>query len=180
MLCIRQCHLIIWGLSFMLLSACSTVKVTDYQANAPVLSLPDFFEGELTAHGVVKNRWGKVERYFNAAISASWTDGVGTLDEHFVFDDGEKQHRKWTLKPNGKGQYIGTAGDVVGEGVARVAGNAVFLKYVLQIEYKGSKLNLSVDDRMYLINDNTLINESRLTKWGFDVGEIVLVISKVE
>lgn len=180
MFCIRLCRAILWGLSFMWLSACSTVKVTDYQANAPALSLPTFFDGELTAHGVVKNRWGKVERYFNATITASWNDGVGTLDEHFIFDDGEKQRRVWTLKPNDQGQYIGTAGDVIGEGIARVAGNAVFLKYVLQIDYKGSKLNLTVDDRMYLVNDNTLINESRLTKWGFDVGEIVLVISKVD
>jgi hypothetical protein len=32
-----------------------------------------------------------VIRYFDASIDASWEDGVGTLDENVVFDDGEEQ-----------------------------------------------------------------------------------------
>jgi hypothetical protein len=31
---------------------------------------------------------------------------------------------------------------------------------------------------MYLVDPNTLINESRMTKFGFEVGEILLVIRK--
>lgn len=163
----------------IMLAACSSVKVTDYQQNAPALMLTEFFNGKLSAHGVVKNRWGKVERYFNATIAASWNQGVGTLDEHFIFDDGETQRRVWTLTPNGDGSYRATAGDVVGDGHAKVAGNALFLKYVLRINYKGRELDLKVDDRMYLIDSKTLINESALSKWGFNVGEIVLVIKKI-
>lgn len=164
----------------IMLAACSSVKVTDYQQNAPALTLTEFFNGKLTAHGVVKNRWGKVERYFNATIEASWDQGVGTLDEHFIFDDGETQRRVWTLTPNADGSYRAMAGDVVGDGHAKVAGNALFLKYVLRINYKGRELDLKVDDRMYLIDPKTLINESALSKWGFNVGEIVLVIKKIQ
>jgi hypothetical protein len=35
-----------------------------------------------------------------------------------------------------------------------------------------------MDDWMYLITPDTLINETSMTKWGFNVGEIVLVIQK--
>ena len=59
-----------------------------------------------------------------------------------------------------------------------VAGNSMFLDYVLRIPYKGDTLDIRVDDRMYLVNPNVLINESRMIKFGFEVGEILLVIER--
>ncbi len=67
-----------------LLAACSSVTVSDYESMRPVLSAEQFFDGQLTAHGVVKDRSGKVIRTFNADIKAYWQDGVGTLEEDFV------------------------------------------------------------------------------------------------
>ncbi len=158
--------------------ACSQVSVTDYASFEPVLLPEDFFSGDLTAHGVLKNRSGKVTRLFNATIKASWEDGVGTLDEHFLFDDGEKQQRVWTLNPLQEGYYRATANDVVGEGLMQAAGNSLFLDYILDIQYKGRSLKLHVDDRMYLVDEQTLVNESVLRKWGFKVGSILIVIKK--
>ena len=160
------------------LIACSTVSVEDYASNQPSLVPETFFDGSLTAHGVVKNRSGKVIRSFNADIRAYWRDGVGTLEEDFVFDDGEKSRRVWTLTPAGPGRYLGTAGDVIGAGEVLVAGNSMFLEYVLRIPYGDGTLDLTIDDRMYLVNPDTLINESRMLKFGLDVGEILLVIER--
>jgi len=160
------------------LVACSTVSVEDYARNQPTLVPEKFFDGNLTAHGVVKDRSGKVIRSFNADIKAYWRDGVGTLEEDFVFDDGEKSRRVWTLTPTGDGRYVGTAGDVIGEGDVRVAGNSMFLNYVLRIPYGDGTLDLTIDDRMYLVNADTLINESRMIKFGLEVGEILLVIER--
>ncbi|MDJ0778710.1 MAG: DUF3833 domain-containing protein [Gammaproteobacteria bacterium] len=163
----------------LVLASCSSVSIEDYADNRPTLTLEKFFDGKLVAHGIVKNRSGKVIRYFNADIDASWENGVGTLDEVFVFDDGERQTRVWKLTPNGDGSYIGTAGDVIGEGSLRVAGNSMFLDYVLRIPYEGDTIDLRIDDRMYLVSDRVLLNESVMTKWGFEVGEILLVIEKL-
>ena len=161
------------------LSACGAVTVDEYANNQPTLTPETFFQGQLTAHGVIKDRGGKVIRYFNADIKAYWQDGIGTLEEDFLFDDGELDRRVWTLTPTGEGQYVGTAGDVVGEGKITVAGNSMFLDYVLQIPWDDGTLDLRIDDRMYLVNPTTLINESIMTKFGIRVGEILLVISKV-
>ncbi len=163
---------------FVVLSACSSVGVNDYVDMQPRLELEQFFKGQLIASGVLKNRAGKVIRSFNADITATWQDGVGTLDEQFTFDDGEQQTRVWTLTPVGNGQYIGRAGDVVGDAGIRVAGNSMFLEYVLRIPYKGDTLDITIDDRMYKVSDTLLINESRMTKFGFEVGELVLAIIK--
>lgn len=164
------------GLIFML-SSCSTSHIDDYAQNSPVLDPTTFFDGSLSAHGVLKDRSGKVTRYFNATINAYWNNGVGTLEERFVFDDGEVQFRNWTLTPNGTG-YKATAGDVIGTGIAKVSGNAMQLDYVLEINYKGSPLQLRVEDWMWQVDNKVLLNESTLRKWGFKVGSIQLVIVK--
>lgn len=158
------------------LSACSTVKVGDYSNMLPAFSAEEFFDGRLSAHGVVKDRSGTVTRSFNADIIAYWKDGVGTLEEDFIFDDGAEQRRVWTLTPGGDNRYIGTAGDVIGDGVMEVSGNSAFLDYVLRIPYGDDTVDVRVDDRMYLVSDNVLVNESELSKFGVRVGNLLLVI----
>ena len=54
----------------------------------------------------------------------------------------------------------------------------MFLKYTLAVPYKDKTINIKIDDRMYLVEPNTLINESKMTKFGFTVGQIILVIRK--
>jgi len=158
--------------------SCSHQNLHTYKDRQPAFVAEEFFDGHLTAHGILKNRSGEVTRTFYATIDASWKDRVGTLAERFVFDDGEVQYRTWTLTPQADGRYTATAGDVVGTGIAATAGNAMHLNYVLRIPYKGRQLDLSVDDWMYRIDAQTVINESILSKWGFRVGSIQLAIIK--
>lgn len=158
------------------LGACASVTVSDHQTFEPEIDMQTFFDGYLSAHGVVKNRPGKVIRTFNADIAACWKDGTGYLVEDFVFNDGEEQQRIWTLTPNVDGSYTGSAGDVVGPGNLTVAGNSVFLDYVLRIPLGDSTIDVRVDDRMYLVSPTVLFNESILTKFGVKVGSLGLVI----
>ena len=167
-------------LAFPLLSACAGVAVDDYSGESPRLIAEEFFSGTLLATGVVKDRRGKVIRRFSADIQASWTDGIGTLDEDFTFANGDKDRRVWRLEPQGQGRYRATAGDVVGNGEARVAGNAMFLDYVLRVPYGDGTIDLAIDDRMYLVSPNRLINESVMRKFGFTVGKILLVIERLD
>lgn len=169
-------RLVVMALLAALATGCGSVTVQDYREMQPRFIPEQFFSGRLTAHGVVMNRGGRVTRHFNAEIQASWKDGIGTLEEDFVFDDGEQQRRVWTLTPDGDGGYIGRAGDVVGDGALSFAGNAVFLDYVLRVPYGDGSIDVRVDDRMYLVSPDVLVNESKLSKFGFGVGRILLTI----
>lgn len=162
----------------IILSGCSSISIEDYAENRPTLVAEKFFNGELVASGIVKDRSGRVIRYFNATIDASWVNGVGILDERFIFDDGERQTRLWTLQRTAEGEYTATAGDVVGESTMKVLGNSLFMEYVLRIPYGDGTIDVTVDDRMYLVSDTVLLNESVMSKWGFTVGQITLVIEK--
>lgn len=175
----KKLRIAIIALGVLLTLSCSSVEVTDYQNNQPAFVLEEFFDGQLSAHGVLKDRSGKVTRYFTADIKAYWQDGVGTLEEDFVFDDGEQQRRVWTLRPEGQNRYIGTAGDVVGESVIEVSGNSVFLSYVLRVPYNEGTIDVTIDDRMYMISPSVVLNESGMSKFGVSVGELMLVIQKL-
>lgn len=162
-----------------LLAACSAKTAQDYSDWQPQLVPENFFQGQLVAHGVVTNWQGDVIRHFNADIEANWQDGVATLDEHFVFNDGEKQRRVWTLASKGNGLYQAAANDVVGTHDMRVAGNALFMQYVLRMPYKGKTLDVKVDDKMFLVTDKRIINQSVFYKWGIQVAKVQLVIEKL-
>ena len=164
------------GAFTLAMAGCSSVTPDDYQGKTPAFEPESFFNGYLTAHGVVKDFSGKAIRHFNADIMGCWSAGVGTLDEDFIFDDGEKQKRVWTLTPDGNQTYIGTAGDVVGEGLARWQGNAMFLDYTLRIALDDRTIDVKIDDRMYRVSENVVINESKMRKLGFGIGEILLTI----
>ncbi|WP_309044235.1 DUF3833 domain-containing protein [Marinobacter sediminicola] len=163
-----------------MLGGCSGPALTDYAERGPKLVPEAFFSGELSARGVVKDMSGEVIRTFDADISASWNDaGVGTLDEEFRFDDGEVQTRVWTLTPSDAADsYHAEAGDVADPGTMRWSGNTIHMNYVLRIAYGDGTLDVRMDDWMYLITPDTLINQTTMSKWGVDVGELVLVIQK--
>lgn len=167
------------ALLLLSLGACSSVTVTDYAGRQPTMDVERFFNGPLTAHGVIKDRSGRVTRSFTATIDASWQDGTGTLDEDFLFDDGEQQKRIWTLVRQPDGSYRATAGDVTGPGRLTQSGNSIFLDYVLQVPYRGNTIDVRVDDRMYLVTPDLLLNESSFHKFGLQVGELLLVIQRV-
>lgn len=170
---------LVW-LSFAvaILSGCASPSLDDYRGRTPTLVPQQFFQGTLSARGVVKNFSGKVIRTFDADIEASWdSDGVGTLNEVFRFSDGEIQKRVWTLTPNDEG-YRANAGDVVEPGTMRWQGNAINMNYVLRVAYGDGTIDLRMDDWMYLVAPGTVINQTTMSKWGVDVGELVLVIQK--
>ena len=169
---------IIFILILFLISACSRVSLENYQGTFPALDLKAFFDGELIAYGILQNRSGQVIRKFSATIDASWVGDQGTLVEHFIYDDGEEQDRIWELTYQGDNLYTGIAGDV--EGVARgeIAGSAFNWKYQLEVPWGDGSILLNLDDWLYLVEENHLINRTDLTKFGFRVAELTLVIEK--
>jgi len=163
---------------FTFLVACSSPDINDYANTAPSLKLEEFFNGKLTAHGVVLDRSGALTRRFSVDLVGTWQGNKGKLEEWFVYDDGEKQTRTWYLENQGNGNYKGTANDVVGTAMGTAKGSALYWRYQLVIEYQGEPLEVTLDDWMFLINENRLINRTEIIKFGFKVGEVILTIEK--
>jgi hypothetical protein len=163
----------------ILLTGCTSMKITDFDNTKPELVPQVYFNGSMTAYGLVKDRSGKIIRTFKGTMIGSWDQhGVGTLDETFTYNDGEVQRRKWTIKPTGDNTFDATAGDIIGTSKMVANGNTVMLDYVMRIPYKDSTIDISVQDWLHLQDDGVIINHSQMKKFGFKVGELVITIIK--
>lgn len=161
-----------------LLQGCSSVDVRDYAAEQPRLDLARYFNGTIDAWGVFQDRGGRVVRRFTVRIEARWEGDTGILDEHFEYSDGERQRRVWTIRRQTDGRYWGTAEDVVGTAVGESAGNALRWRYVLALPVDGRTYQVDFDDWMWLMDEDTLLNRSVMSKWGFRLGEVTLAFRK--
>lgn len=159
------------------LAGCATPDIAHYKAATPVLDIASYFNGTIDGWGMFQDRSGKVVRRFTVRIDAKWDGDRGTLDEHFVFDDGEKQNRVWTLVRDGD-RFTGTAGDVVGTGTGVQQGNAFNLRYVLALPVDGRTWHVDMDDWMWTVDGATVLNRTRMSKFGFRLGEVTLAFRK--
>jgi hypothetical protein len=164
--------------ALLLLAGCSGPNVQDYAQTEPKLDLFSYFAGKTQAYGQFQDRSGEVKRRFTVAITGTVEDDVLTLDERFVYDDGEHEQRIWVIKRLAENNYSGTAGDVIGEAVGRSAGSVFSWRYTLDLPYKGSSIQVKFDDWMFLQSDGVMLNRAQVSKWGFKIGEVTLFFSK--
>nr|WP_315397569.1 DUF3833 domain-containing protein [uncultured Duganella sp.] len=162
-----------------LLAGCSLPVAPDhYAGQTPKLDIERYFNGTLDVHGMFQNRAGTVEKRFTVLMRCAWAGDVGTLDEQFVYSDGSKQRRVWTLRKTAAGRYTGTAPDVVGEARVEVAGNAMRLQYVLALPVGDKVYNVDFDDWMYLIDDRVMLNRAQMSKFNVGLGSLTVVFNR--
>lgn len=171
------------GLFFMMslvgvLTGCSTAKIQDYKNETPKLFIENYLNGRIKAHGFFQDRSGLVVKKFNVSMKGTWKDDIGTLEEDFDYSDGSKSRRVWTIKKEKDGQYTGTAADVIGRAKGESAGNALRWNYTLDLPVGDKSYHVQFDDWMYLMNEEIMINKSKMSKFGIYLGEVTLVFIK--
>ena len=171
-------RLLLLFILFLVLNNCSTMKPEDYKDTEPVIKIEEFFQGNVRAWGMLQSRSGEVKRQFVADMKGNFDGQNLILDETFIWNDGEKQERRWTIKKVGDNRYEGTAPDVVGIAKGVSYGSAFKFEYKLLIPYKNKKIKVRFDDWIFKQDDKTAINKAMLTKFGFKVGELTVFFTK--
>jgi hypothetical protein len=164
-------------LGLLMLAGCATPGVDSYRAEKPVLDVKQYFSGTVDGWGMVQDRSGRQLRRFHVVIVCSWNGDTGTLDETFEWSDGRKEKRVWTILKNGD-RYTGTAGDVVGTAAGEAAGNALRWVYVLKLPVEQGGHEVDVDDWMYQVDEDTLLNRSTINKFGIRFADITIGFRK--
>ena len=160
------------------ITGCSSTQVQEYKNEKPTLVLEDYLSGKLEAHGFFQDRSGKIVKRFKVLMTGQWTGDTGTLDEDFEYSDGTKSKRIWTIKKLASGQYSGTAADVVGEARGEAAGNAFRWVYTMDLPVGKTSYHVQFDDWMYLMDQEVMLNKSKMSKFGVYLGEVTLVFIK--
>ena len=165
----------------VLTSACAVgPTLSDFQDAPRTLVLEEYFAGQTTAYGVFEDRFNKVRRSFKVDVTGTVENGVLTLDEQFLYNDGERDTRVWTIQILGGGLYRGTAGDVPDTAGGRAVGNAFNWKYKVDLAVGNEVWKVGFDDWMYLLEDDILINRAYVTRFGVLIGEVTITFVKAE
>jgi len=164
----------------LLLQGCTTMDIASLSKPTPELKIEEYFNGKVYAWGIFEDRFGKIRRQFQVEIDGSWDGTKLVLDEHFLYEDGERDQRIWTILPQGNGRYTGTADDVLGEAQGLSQGNALNWSYELDLPVGDSSWRVTFDDWMILQDGGVLMNRAYVKKWGLRIGSVTLSFQRAE
>lgn len=164
--------------AIIMLSSCTGNSLEYYKGTSPKADIKEYFNGHITAWGIVQDWRGRVVQRFDVKMEGEWKDDEGTLTEHFDYYDGKKQERIWRIKKLADGSYVGAAGDILGKATGNTNGSAVNWHYIMDVPVDNKTYRLRFDDWMWAMNDGVLINRSYLKKFGITVSELTIFMKK--
>ena len=163
----------------LLIAGCSQTDMKEFQNNTPKLDLFSFFEGDTIAYGIFEDRFGNLKRQFRVNINGKVQNQILTLDEDFLYDDGEQAKRIWKIEKkidNAQNiTYEGQAEDVEGKAFGSISGNALNWSYDIYLNIKGSNIKVHFNDWIYKQSEDLAINRAYVSKFGINIGSVTLV-----
>ena len=160
------------------LAGCSAARIEDYAALTPTLDVREFFNGRIEATGMFIDRSGNADPSFHAKMHGVWKGNDGTFEEHFIYSNGRKYDRVWTIHFTDDHHFNASAYDIIGGAKGVQYGNAMNMRYVMAVVTDGKTHNIFMDDWMYRVDEHTVLNRIEMTKFGFHVGEVIVVFRK--
>ena len=162
----------------VLLIGCSAMKIEDFANTNPEFKLMEFFEGNVKAWGIVEDRFGNIRRQFKVDMKGTIENDILTLEEDFVYADGEIDKRIWKFSKLDEKSYKGLANDIIGEAIAKEQGNAFNMKYKMDLDLGFAELRVNFNDWMFKIDEETIINKATINKFGLNIATVTLFFRK--
>ena len=162
------------------ISACARKDIGELSGNQPRLVLEEFFAGKSVAYGIFEDRFGNLRRQFRVNLNGKLDDNKLVLDEEFLYDDGERASRTWTIDRLGTGtngivMYQGRAADVAMAAQGGQIGNALNWQYDMTLEMSGMGVDVHFDDWIYQQDEDIAINRAYVSKFGIEIGSVTIV-----
>jgi len=137
-----------------------------------------YFEGATLAEGVFEGRSGEVKRCFHVEMTGRAEAGTLMLDERFLFDNGERQQRCWTLKRTGATGFTGHCEDAVRIAEGRFADGCAYMRSALRLKVGQRMIPMQFADVFYDAGAGAVLNRSTVSKWGITVGQVLILFHK--
>ena len=174
---LKNIFILIFFITF--LQGCTNTDMKNFSNKTPKLDLFKFFNGESVAYGIFEDRFGNLRRQFRVNLIGSIKDDKLILDEEFLYDDGEKDTRLWTITKNKVSEtqtkYSGKAKDIEGRAKGTSSGNTLNWSYDIYLKIKGTNLKVHFNDWIYQQDENIAINRAYVSKFGIEIGSVTLV-----
>lgn len=151
----------------------------EFKGNQPTFQPVKYFNGTVEAWGMVKNRWGSVQKRFYARFEGrkSGSDSV-RVDETLYYADGTTDTRVYEIRKKSNRNFTIRTADMEDVGTGIRYGNAVRWNYTLNVDVNGSTWPLSFEDWMILQDRKTMLNEAWFSYFGVQLGKVIITFRK--
>jgi hypothetical protein len=146
--------------------------------DAAHFDLLSYFEVRTLASGVFEGRGGQLKRRFTVDMMGRAEGSTLVLEEHFLFDNGERQERTWTLTRGDGQSFTGTCEDAVSEAHGRFEQGRAYLDSELRLKVGNRLIGMHFEDVFYDAGEGAVLNRSTVSKWGIRVGQVLILFRK--
>ena len=138
-----------------------------------------FFTGKVVATGYMcffypKTRKKKLKVVFKGVFE---NKKLKLIEEYF--EDNLKTIREWQFEKVNKNKFFGNGKNIVNPFELHIKDNFLEMSYKFKTQFKNFDFNVNVKDHMYVINDNTLINYTKIYKFLIPIAETQLLYKKL-
>ena len=134
----------------------------------------DFFSGELRASGMFIDRFGNIQKRFSADVACEAANDGFVLHEHFTFDDGKTETRKWEITRTAEKSYIGKTDDVRDKATGTLTDIGLLWRYDFYLELFGKRVLVKFNDKMIMQSADVVLNHATISKFGLKLGELFI------
>lgn len=146
--------------------------------DAAHFDLLSYFEGRTVASGVFEGRSGRQKRRFTVDMSGRAKGSTLELEEHFVFDNGERQERTWVLTRGAGQSFTGLCEDSVSAAHGSFEQGRAYLCSALRLKVGNRLVAMQFDDVFYDTGEGAVLNRSTVSKWGIRLGQVLIMFRK--
>ena len=129
----------------------------DYLDGANKMDMKKFFDGNIEAFAIKQDTNGKIIATFTAKINGKWDDNKGVIQQNFLYSDGTKDSRTWLVTLDTDGTFDAVGHNVSIPAKGKQIGNAAQSNYSLSLSSKTGKEEVNFEDKMYLVDENSMI-----------------------
>ena len=138
-----------------------------------------FFTGKVIANGYMcffypKTRKKKLKVIFKGVFK---NERLKLIEEYF--EDNLKTIREWQFEKIDKNKFIGNSKNIANPFELDIKDNFLEMSYKFKTKFKNINFNVHVKDCMYVINENTLLNYTRISKFLIPIAETQLLYEKL-
>ena len=138
-----------------------------------------FFTGKVIANGYMcffypKTRRKKLKVIFKGVFK---NKKLKLLEEYF--EDNLKTVREWEFEKVDNNKFFGNGKNIVKPFELSIKDNFLEMSYKFKAQFKNFNFNVQIKDQMHVINDNTLINYTRISKFLVPIAETQLLYKKL-
>lgn len=138
-----------------------------------------FFSGKVVAKGYMCYFYPKKKiKKLKVSFTGSFKNKKLKLIEEY-FEDDLKTLREWHFEKVSKSQFIGNGENILNAFRLHIKNDLFEMRYKFKTQYKNFSFNVYVEDKMYVINQNTIINYTKISKLFIPIAQTQLLYKKL-